>query len=98
YILTPTSSGNTARRICRFKPACWVLAFTARPEAYGFLSFSYGVFPFLVKQKVRTQTPLLLRLLKRLHLARKGDTVIITERRLSERSGETDSLGIVTLD
>jgi hypothetical protein len=30
-------------------------------------------------------------------LVKKGDTVILTERRLSPHPGDTDSLGIVTL-
>jgi len=98
YVLTPTTSGSTARRICRFKPPCWILAYSTRRETCGFLSFSYGVYPFLVKKKIRERAYVLLRALRRSGLAKKGDTVIITQRRLSDRPGETDSIGIATLE
>ena len=32
YILTPTTTGSTARRISRFKPHCWILSFSAHPK------------------------------------------------------------------
>lgn len=96
-ILTQTSSGSTARHISRFKPHCWTLSFSADAGIREFLNFSYGVHPFLVKKKSDEHPEVLLKVLKDLHLAGKGDTVIITERRLSDRPGETDSMGIVTL-
>lgn len=98
YILTPTTTGNTSRRVCRFKPPCWTLAFSGRIETCRFLSFSYGVHAFLVKTKYSRQDWALLRKVRMEEGARKGDTIIITERRLSDRAGETDSLGIITLE
>jgi len=37
------STGNTVRRICRFRPPCWILAFIMQKEMFAFLNFSYGV-------------------------------------------------------
>jgi pyruvate kinase len=98
YIVTPTHSGSTARRISRFKPNCWTVAFTARLETCMALAFSYGVQPFLVDKPIRNNHPKILRILKKADLIAKGDTLVMTDRLLSDRPGETDSLGIVTLE
>ena len=98
YVLTPTTSGNTARRISRFKPRCWTLAFSRHEEICEFLNFSYGVHPFLIKKKSAASPENMFKSIKNLDLVKKGGKVIITERRLSDRPGETDSLGIVTIE
>ena len=97
YILTPTTSGSTARRISRFKPHCWILSFSAHSQVCDFLNFSYGVQPFLLNRKITHDPHAIFKNLKKDHLVKKGDTVILTERRLSPHPGDTDSLGIVTL-
>lgn len=48
YIVTPTLNGSTPRRISRFKPDCWTLAFSRSEETQRFLDLSYGVFPVLM--------------------------------------------------
>lgn len=98
YILTPTASGNTARRISRFKPHCWILAYSFRKETWGFLAFSYGIYPFLIDEKNKNNPVGILKSLRDANLASKGDTVVMTERSLSDRPGDTDSLGIITLE
>jgi pyruvate kinase len=97
YILTPTTSGSTARRISRFKPHCWVLSFSAHTQVCDFLNFSYGVQPFFLNKRITHDPRAIFKILKKNHLVKKGDTVILTERRLSPHPGDTDSLGIVTL-
>ncbi len=97
YILTPTSSGSTARGISRFKPRCWILAFTAMPQTCAALAFSYGVHPFFVHKVIRNDAPKILSIVRNAGLTAKGDTIVMTDRRLSHKPGETDSLGIVTL-
>ena len=97
YILTPTNSGSTARRISRFKPHCWILSFSAHPRICDFLNFSYGVHPFFLNTKITHDPYAIFKNLKKCRLVKKGDTVVLTERRLSSNPGHTDSLGIVTL-
>lgn len=97
HILTQTSSGSTARHISRFKPPCWILAFSNQREICEFLAFSYGVYPFFIKKKNNKPSDATLQAIRDYGLARKGDTIIITERRLSLHPGETDSLSIATL-
>ena len=97
YILTPTRSGNTARRISRFKPHCWILSFSAHPRVCDFLNFSYGVQPFFLNKEITHDPQAIFKSLKKHHWVKNGDTVILTEHRLSSHPGDTDSLGIVTL-
>lgn len=97
YILTPTSSGNTARRISRFKPHCWILSFTPKDDVCRFLTLSYGMHPFQLETNRGIPSSELRRKLIKLGLVSSGDTIIIAERRISDRSGETDSMGIMTI-
>lgn len=97
YILTPTTSGSTARRISRFKPHCWVLSLSTHLQVCNFLNLSYGILPVFLSKKITHDPLVLFKSLKRYHLVKKGDTVILTERRLSTYPGHTDSLGVVTV-
>ena len=97
YILTPTISGGTARRISRFKPHCWIFSFSAYSQVCDFLNFSYGVQPFLCNKKITHDPHAIFKKLQDRHLLKKGDTVILTERRLNPHPGDTDSLGIVKI-
>ena len=98
YILTPTESGNTARRISRFKPDCWILAFSRNKDTCSFLPFSYGVYPFFIKNKKADWHGLILDFIKNVSLVKKGDKVILTQRRFAKQKGGTDSLGIITVE
>ena len=44
-ILCPTDSGQTARRLSRFKLPTWILAVSSNRKTCAELIFSYGVFP-----------------------------------------------------
>jgi pyruvate kinase len=98
YILTPTESGNTARRIARFKPDCWILAFSRNKNTVGFLPFSYGVHPFFISKKSGKWHRIILEFIKGISLVKKGDTVILTQRRFASERGGTDSIGILTVE
>jgi pyruvate kinase len=98
YILTPTESGNTPRRISRFKPDCWILAFSRNKCSCQFLSFSYGVYSFFTEGKTTTWHDLILKYIKQGSLVKKGDNVILTQQRFAKQKGGTDSLGILTIE
>jgi len=98
YILTPTESGNTARRSSRFKPDCWILAFSRNKDTCSFLVFSYGVYPFFTKNKSDSWHDIILDFIKNISLVKKGDKVILTQRRFVKQKGGTDSLGIINID
>ena len=97
YILTPTASGNTARRISRFKPECWILAFSRQKSTCQFLNLSYGVYPFFMVNKTQSWHGPILNFITDAGLVTKNDTVILTQRRFSKKPGGTDSLGILTI-
>jgi pyruvate kinase len=98
YILAPTESGNTARRISRFKPYCWILAFTPNPEVARFLALSYGVVPFMIDRKKTDWYSKIMHLLKEKNLVRKDDYLILTEGTVKKKTGGTDSMRIIPVD
>jgi len=97
YILTPTASGNTARRISRFKPECWILAFSRQKDTCQFLNLSSGVYPFFMANKSQSWHTPILDFIHDAGLVKKNEKVILTQRRFSKKPGGTDSFGIITI-
>ncbi len=97
HIVTPTNTGNTPRRISRFKAPCWILAFSKTERTHRFLAFSYGVYSFFLKDKRDSRTDLVKKLKKDLRVIKKGDKIILTEGVSAYPVGTTDSLRIVTI-
>ncbi len=50
-VFCPTDSGATARRVTRFRLPCWIVAPTTSQKTYHELLFSFGVYPWLLKEK-----------------------------------------------
>ncbi len=96
FIITPTETGTTARRIARFKPEGWVVASTPRKSICDFLFFSYGVYPTVMETAHTGWRDSILGKLKEEKLVQKGEYVIMTEGRFSKGEGSTDSLSIIT--
>ncbi|MBI4763801.1 MAG: pyruvate kinase [Deltaproteobacteria bacterium] len=96
-ILTPTHTGTTPRRISRFKPDCWVLAFCPDQPTRDFLSLSYGVFPIILEGRDPFQYDHLLAFIKEQRLAKKGDRLILTEMAAPGQVGGINSLNFITL-
>jgi pyruvate kinase len=96
-ILTPTHSGVTARRISRFKPDCWILAFCSDEPTRDFLCLSSGVAPFLLKGKDPFHYESLFAFVKETRLAQKGDRLIITELVAPGQVAGINSINYVTL-
>ncbi|AIF70084.1 hypothetical protein PAP_08515 [Palaeococcus pacificus DY20341] len=94
YILAQTRSGATARRISRFKPKQWILAFTDNKRVCNTLMFSYGVYPFYMEERNDRN---ILRFVKEHNLAKSGDTVLLTEEIKLEKQVGTNSMKIFTL-
>ena len=53
-ILVATSSGRTARMICRFRPSCPVAALTMHEKVRRQLAISWGIIPFLTGEVTST--------------------------------------------
>jgi pyruvate kinase len=97
FIVTPTYTGSTPRRISRFKPDCWILSFSNYVPTYRFLALSYGVYPFLIKESADDWHDATMQLIKEFNLAKKGDRVVLTEGKSLEQISDADSLRIVTV-
>ena len=79
-IVTATSSGHTARMICRFRPACPVAALTMREKVRRQMAISWGVLPFLTGEVNSTDRifSLASEIALKEKLAKHGDIIVIT--------------------
>lgn len=80
YLIAFTQSGDTARRLARYRSPIPLLAFTPDPATYGQLNLTWGIETFLGPQ-VRTTDEMVKQVdehLLRIARCQKGDTVIIT--------------------
>ncbi len=98
YILTPTHTGRTPRRISRFRPERWILAFTRDPLVQRFLTFTYGCCPFLIETERDDWHDMIFERVRAMGLADPGDLVILTEGVAPGPRGTTNSLRIVTIE
>ena len=98
FILTPTRTGRTPRRISRFRPERWILAFTRDAAVQRFLTFTYGCCPFLIETGREDWHDLIFEAVRSLGLAVPGDLVILTEGVAPGPVGSTNSLRIVTIE
>ncbi|MBW2558170.1 MAG: pyruvate kinase [Deltaproteobacteria bacterium] len=97
FILTPTETGTSARRIARFKPEGWIIASNPQKSICEFLFFSYGVYPTVMETAHTGWHDTLLGKLKEGRFIQKSEYVIMTEGRFSKGEGSTDSLSIITV-
>lgn len=97
-VLTPTRSGATPRRISRFNPDPWILAFSRVPKTCRFLSFSYGVYPVVVNESIESWEKETTEKTKELGFAKTGEIVVLTQGPASGKPGGTNMLKILTLD
>jgi len=97
-VLTPTRSGATPRRLSRFKPEPWILAFTRFPDTGSRLALSYGVYPVIVKETIENWEKETTEKAKELGFAKSGDLVVFTQGPASGKPGGTNMLKILTLD
>jgi pyruvate kinase len=100
FVLTPTKTGSTPRRISRFKPGCWILSFSREKKVCKILALSYGVLPFLMPNEGGEESSYhsVIKFIQGLGLTRKGDKLIITEGTTPGREGGgTNSLRVISL-
>jgi len=91
-ILAATSSGKTARMICRFRPACPVAALTMQEKTRRQLAICWGVVPFLTGEVNSTDRifSLTAEVAAKEGLVQIGDTVVITAGVPLGKSGSTN--------
>lgn len=94
-IVTPTQDGSTPRRISRFKPDCWTLAFTRSEETQKFLNLSYGVFPVLIGNEDDYSPEGVIKTISESGLVREDDKIIVAEDTSPDSADSTGSLKII---
>ena len=98
-ILAATSSGHSARMICRFRPACPVAAITMREKVRRQLNLSWGVIPFLTGEVNSTDRifSLTADVAVKEGLVQRGDIVVITAGVPLGRGGSTNLIKAQTV-
>ena len=96
-IVTCTQDGSTPRRISRFKPHCWTLAFTRSEETRRFLDLSYGVFPVLRGNDDEYSPEGIMKFIGESGLVREDDKIIVAEDTSPGSVDCTDSLRIIRI-
>ena len=99
-ILAATSSGRTARMICRFRPACPVAALTMHEKVRRQLAICWGVIPFLTGEVNSTDRifSLSAEVARKEGLVKNGDTVVITAGVPLGKSGSTNLIKAQVID
>ena len=99
-ILTATSSGRSARMICRFRPACPIAALTMQEKVRRQLNISWGVTPFLTGEVNSTDRifSLSTEVALKERLVENGDTVVITAGVPLGKSGSTNLIKAQVID
>ena len=95
YVLAPTLSGGTPRRIARYKAGTWILAFTTDDLTRNFLNLSSGVYPVVLPSIDSDDA--IIAFLKKEGLIRSQDKVLITRHLPYEKLGKVNALKILTL-
>lgn len=100
YVLVPTSSGETCRRISRFRPDSWIIGFSRYPNTCNSLAFQYGVYPVLVEEKVIDWEHTAFEKLKQYGIYAPGELVIITQGQTAGhgKKGGTNLLKFIRLE
>ena len=79
-IITPTTSGSTARMVSRYRPVPPIIAITPEMNTWKELQLSWGIFPLKIN-RVKSIDDMLNRaraMAKKTGLVKKGDKVVIT--------------------
>ncbi len=95
-IIAVTTSGLTARRVSKFRPAQPIIAATPSEKTFHQLSLSWGVFPVLALNQDDTDRLFqhAIDCAKQIDLVTKGDTVVITAGVPLKQAGTTNLLKV----
>ncbi len=96
-IITPTSSGATARAVSQYRPSVPIIAAPTRLSTYRQLALSWGVYPMLVAPGVKTTDAMIegaVHGASRLGIVRQGDTVVLTAGVPAGEPGRTNLIKV----
>ncbi|WP_367344553.1 pyruvate kinase [Methanomethylovorans sp.] len=100
YVLVPTASGETSKRISRFRPDSWIIGLSRYPDTCNRLAFQYGVYPVLVEGKVIDWERTAFEKLRQHDIYVPGELVIITQGQTAGhgKKGGTNLLKFIRLE
>lgn len=95
-IITVTKSGQTARNISKFRPACTILGCTPERKVYRQLTLSWGVQPLFVEEASDTDTLFdnCVKAAEKAGYVHNGDLVVVTAGVPLRVSGTTNLLKV----
>ncbi len=93
YVITPTETGATARRIARFHLPAWILALSAHRNTCRRLLFSYGVYPVHIAGDTRDWQDIAREWLQRQGLD--GGPLVLTQGSSRGHPGTTNRMEIL---
>lgn len=98
-IIALTTSGHTARRVSKFRPAEPIVASTPDIKTFHQLSMSWGVFPVLARHQADSEKLFIhaIDCAKQIDIVSKGDTVVITAGVPLDQAGNTNLLKVQTV-
>ncbi|MFN2159799.1 MAG: pyruvate kinase [Anaerolineales bacterium] len=94
-VITPTLSGSTPRRVCRFRPPIWIVAVSPNESTCQALQFSYGVYPVLEPEKPESWEVYARKWRQNCEI--EGDLVLLTQGSGAGGVGGTNKLEIIDL-
>ena len=98
-IVVCTRTGDTARKVSRFRPNINIIGITTDIHAYRKLSLSWGVLPILTDEY--TSIDILFyfakEMAKKSGLVKKGDTIVITAGTPNGKSGNSNLINVETI-
>lgn len=98
-IITVTKSGQTARRMSKFRPEVPIVAATPIPKSYHQLALSWGVYPVLalIQDSYESLTRHAVDCAKQIDIVKGGDVVVIVAGIPLDTPGSTNMLKIDTV-
>jgi pyruvate kinase len=98
-IVTPTSSGATARAVSKYRPSAPIVAAATIPCTYQQLALSWGVYPVLVAPSRNTDDMIqeAVEGAERAGLVKNGDTVVLTAGVPAGVPGRTNLIKVHTV-
>ncbi len=94
FVVTPTTTGTTARRISRLRPEQWIIAVTDNYTVRNILNLSFGVYPIYMS-RLNIVGDELTQFLSALDVVTPGDRIVITSGMPFGVPGTTNSLKVI---
>ena len=94
-VITPTMSGATARRVCRFRLPVWIIAVSPNQSTCKDLGFSYGVYPIFEHQRPESWARYARDVLTKFNIT--GELALLTKGTSAAQKVGTNEMEIIDL-